>query len=755
VSPTGTTTVSEVNGNMNTPYSTLALGIDAVAASGIVYVAPGNYVGQAFVGRDMDLSGSVGANVKASITATNVTIAETTSVFSPIVFVYGGTMSPAKNVTGSGITHGDVTGFDIDGQNMAQASPRFVGILLRNAEGTISGNTIHNMYDADGQGNGPQTFGILVYGDSDVNLLSNVISDFSRGGISVTGDLVGTSYVRGAAPDPNAVIRGNTVAGNGYEAGTNWWAENGIQIGYGATGQILENTVLNCRVHNASWSSSGIIIVGSDNVLVARNTSSGSDIGIAIMGLTAWGGIAATGNVLESNDLTGNKYGIALQYDAVNTQITGNVITGNTAEGMYQYGDGAAAEPYGTTLRYNVISGNGYGVVNWGVLGAMDAILNWWGSGDGPMYDEDFSGTAEYAGTGDSIYGSVMFSPWLGTNPDGDAATPGVQVTAPMLIVVAPVGPEPTGGYLNAAIVGSNSAELPYADTIYVEHGAYDGSEPITQPVTLVSEPGSASHTTVTGAMNIGSGSVTIGLPMQGLRINGNITVASLVDAASVHINWCDLYGTATNSGDGTLDAQYNFWGTQEEAVIDARTIGDIDYAPYLPKNADDSYSDITALVDAGLAGSLSGAIDQLWTLSRMGQDVGTYIEYQGVAGAGALHTDAPNGAVLASLLPGGGGGAVSQTGVEGGYVVGETILGHVEVLDPVTGLPVTDAIVTISVLNSESGVVYWGVATYDESSGGYVFEVNTSGLAPGTYELIIQTDDGETKTLSVVVAEA
>ncbi|MCX6094430.1 MAG: hypothetical protein NTY63_06390 [Candidatus Bipolaricaulota bacterium] len=138
-----------------------------------------------------------------------------------------------------------------------------------------------------------------------------------------------------------------------------------------------------------------------------------------------------------------------------------------------------------------------------------------------------------------------------------------------------------------------------------------------------------------------------------------------------------------------------------------------------------------------------------------MGQDVGTYIEYQGVAGAGALHVEAPNGELLANLLPGGGGGAVSQTGVQGGYVVGETILGQVEVLDPVTGLPVTDAIVTISLLNSESGVVYWGVATYDESIGGYVFEVDTSALAPRTYELIIQTDDGETKTLSVVVAEA
>ena len=212
------------------------------------------------------------------------------------------------------------------------------------------------------------------------------------------------------------------MVGNGYEAGTDWWAENGIQIGYGATGEISRQPLsTNCRVNNPSWSSTGILIVGSDNVLVAGNTASGNDNGIAIMGLTAWGGIAATGNTLESNDVTGNQWGIGLQYDAVDTAITGNVITGNAGEGVYAYGDGGSAEPYGTILRYNVISGNGYGLVNWGVLGAMDAILNWWGASNGPVVDADFDGTPEYSGSGDSIYGNVIFSPWLGTNPDGSA----------------------------------------------------------------------------------------------------------------------------------------------------------------------------------------------------------------------------------------------------------------------------------------------------------------------------------------------
>lgn len=56
------------------------------------------------------------------------------------------------------------------------------------------------------------------------------------------------------------------MTGNGYETESGWWAENGIQIGYGTTGQIIWDTVLNCRVNNPDWLSTGILIVGSDGV---------------------------------------------------------------------------------------------------------------------------------------------------------------------------------------------------------------------------------------------------------------------------------------------------------------------------------------------------------------------------------------------------------------------------------------------------------------------------------------------------------
>jgi len=383
--------------------------------------------------------------------------------------------------------------------------------------------------------------------------------------------------------------------------------------------------------------------------------------------------------------------------------------------------------------------------------GNVDATLNWWGDANGPTHSTNTNAT-----TGSRVDDHVIFSPWLGIDPDGDPTTPGVQITGPMTIIVAPVGPKPTTkngntGYLDEGIEGSN--ELPYNDTIYVKHGTYDATEPITDPVNIISEPGSAAHTTLNGNMSINSNGVLIGLPLQGFRMNGNVTVGAGADAGTSSINWCDLYGNVTNNGTGTFDAQYNYWGTLLESVVDARTTGLIDYEPFLPENADDSYVDATAIMAAGLASGIDPAIDQLWLMVQLGQDVNTFIQYQGVAGAGAF-AGAPAGAAINLAGAAGGGGAV-EGAISGTYTPGEPIEGRFTLTDPVTGEPITDAAVTTSLLGPDGALVFWGCATYDETTGEYVFTIDTSGLVPGTYELIIQTDDGQSKTVSIEVQAA
>jgi hypothetical protein len=43
-------------------------------------------------------------------------------------------------------------------------------------------------------------------------------------------------------------------------------------------------------------------------------------------------------------------------------------------------------------------------------------------------------------------------------------------------------------------------------------------------------------------------------------------------------------------------------------------------------------------------------------------------------------------------------------------------------------------------------------IATYDEATGEYTFEIATDGLAPGTYQLIFQTNAGQTITMEVEI---
>jgi hypothetical protein len=255
--------------------------------------------------------------------------------------------------------------------------------------------------------------------------------------------------------------------------------------------------------------------------------------------------------------------------------------------------------------------------------------------------------------------------------------------------------------------------------------------------------------------VSINGDGVSIGLPLHGLRLNGNLSLGAGVDASSSRINWCDIYGTVSNAGAGTFDARYNYWGTQDETVVDGRTIGDIDYFPFLPEDAGASYIDVQAMLNLGIATDLDSAIDQLWQMIRLGQGVDTFSIYQDVGGAGALRSIAPADQIVLGGAAGGGG--TVRTNLPSVYTISDMIDGQLTMIDVETGEQVTTAAVTLSLIGPDGSkaVVLWGYAYYDETEGMYLFSIDTSGLAPGTYELIFQTDTGDSKTVSIELQNA
>jgi hypothetical protein len=92
-----------------------------------------------------------------------------------------------------------------------------------------------------------------------------------------------------------------------------------------------------------------------------------------------------------------------------------------------------------------------------------------------------------------------------------------------------------------------------------------------------------------------------------------------------------------------------------------------------------------------------------------------------------------------------------------GVYTVGDTVDGRLTVIDVETEEEIATAAVTLTLLGpaGSRAVVLWGYARYDEAQGMYLFEFDTDGLAPGTYELIFQTDTGDSEMVSIELQDA
>jgi hypothetical protein len=379
-------------------------GINAVAENGVVHVYPGTYAEQLIINKSLSLIGMTGAKVVAPDVRSTFTIPESTATFDPIIFAYG-------SLSGSDTISVTVKGFEVDGGNKARSNYRYVGILCRNVKpGTISNNMLHSLYPPSGKGSGPQTFGILVYGDSNMVIRENEIKDFSRGGIGVVGD-------GGPSVDPSAAIEENIVYGNGLESETGWWAENGIQLGLGATGRIKGNHVYNCTVNNPYWSASGILVVDTSDVVVESNYVEGCDIGIGAVDFpgslygSPWDYHTLSNVLITGNTLMRNTWQVDISNDARNVTLICNNILNAVEDGIdvWSY-EGAGVSPTDVKINYNNIVGSGsYGLwVGEDVTETVDARYNWWGDASGPYHP-----TLNPSGKGDNVSGNANFSPWL------------------------------------------------------------------------------------------------------------------------------------------------------------------------------------------------------------------------------------------------------------------------------------------------------------------------------------------------------
>lgn len=191
-------------------------------------------------------------------------------------------------------------------------------------------------------------WGVAVYyrayfvngGSTSGRIAGNTIEQYQKAGIVTNG------------PRTNVQIRDNIVTGLGPVA---FIAQNGIQVGYGATAVVMRNTVSNHSYTGYSTVAGGITIVGgagyggcpdgnpcryTANTQIVQNTVTNNDIGIFLTNYAAdfsapatATNIKAVNNVVSNDSFTNGYYGVGYQAGISdvgnNDKIIANQISGS------------------------------------------------------------------------------------------------------------------------------------------------------------------------------------------------------------------------------------------------------------------------------------------------------------------------------------------------------------------------------------------------------------------------------------------
>ncbi len=163
---------------------------------------------------------------------------------------------------------------------------------------------------------------------------------YGKGGIVANGE--GTQVA----------VTGNVVLGAGPTAAV---AQNGIQIGYGASGTVMRNTVVGHSYTGPLYSSGGILVVGG--AAYGTNPVTGEPMPLTTS-TRIMNNLAVNNDVgvyLSNIDAGGNPPASATSIKVVNNTITNNAVTNGAV-----YQAGVSDQGNNDTIIANRITGAGY-----------------------------------------------------------------------------------------------------------------------------------------------------------------------------------------------------------------------------------------------------------------------------------------------------------------------------------------------------------------------------------------------------------
>ena len=314
----GEATPANCNSSTDTPYTTITEAIDDAVAGDKIIVCPGVYAEQIEITKALTITGVRGATVKP-----NPAVANTSSLFSgapiaAIVLVDGATNVIIDQLTIDGSTSG-----------LSGCGTNFVGIFYRNGSGTVKNAAVKNIYLGAGSEGCQAGLGIFAQsgdsGSSSLTVIGTSVHDYQKNGITAN------------EPGTTLTATNNFVTGWGP---TTHLAQNGIQIGFGATGTLKGNRVIDniwspCATPDdpdcAAGSASGIIIFdAADTTVVTANTVGSSQTGVYFQANAG----SVTGNLIQN---TQTFDGVAVVGDS--NQVLNNSIFDSDEAGVFLFGE--------------------------------------------------------------------------------------------------------------------------------------------------------------------------------------------------------------------------------------------------------------------------------------------------------------------------------------------------------------------------------------------------------------------------------
>jgi nitrous oxidase accessory protein NosD len=294
-------------------FTSIQDAINAANPGSLIRVCPGTYREQLSINKSLQIEGDNGAIVLPSIMVANTTGSSGTPIAAAIL------VKDAAKV--------EIEGLIVDTANngIIECSPDLIGILYQNSSGSIKHNAVRNTKLSVSL-NGCQSGDAIVVQSlggetSIVGIDDNSVHDYQKNGI--TGNESGTEVT----------ITNNVVTGLGPTTGA---AQNGIQVGFGAKGGVLRNTVTDnvwspcVSLTNCAFNATGILVFQSDDVHVEHNSVTTNQVGIFTNGQNAKieSNNISNSLVLVGIDLAGDD-NLASRNDVTNSGQAAILIEGN------------------------------------------------------------------------------------------------------------------------------------------------------------------------------------------------------------------------------------------------------------------------------------------------------------------------------------------------------------------------------------------------------------------------------------------